>query len=449
MRTAVVLAVVVTLELALGGAAPAHAQGASEAAPVAGRIVGFRVRGKSKLAETTVSYLAHVELGDLVGPRDLPRLTAALISSELFEQAEVTLEPAPGGVLVVATLDDKHSWIIAPTLFVLPGNSALGVGFAENNFRGRNQKILLYGQLGTAESLMFGTYLDPSVGGSKLTYRVDLYAYRRGITEYTNPTDDGADRSVSRLTTTTYLGGGGLVGWRFAWWMLADLRLRGAYVYYRDAHADDAARTPVEVPEKDGWDVSIQPRFTLDARRHRFGVTWGPYLQIILDRSIPGLDDYDYYSAIGRAYYSWRLFDEHQLELRTGFGAGAHLPLHEELTIGGATDLRGYAVDRIRGDLRAVGRAEYSLPITKWKFFAFRGIGFWDTGYVGFRNRRTTDRIYLPNQTNGSGWWRNDVGVGLRIYVKAIVLPLLGLDVAYGLEGKAPEVYFELGLTDF
>jgi hypothetical protein len=29
------------------------------------------------------------------------------------------------------------------------------------------------------------------------------------------------------------------------------------------------------------------------------------------------------------------------------------------------------------------------------------------------------------------------------------VLPLLGLDLAYGVEARSTEVYFELGLTDF
>jgi hypothetical protein len=45
--------------------------------------------------------------------------------------------------------------------------------------------------------------------------------------------------------------------------------------------------------------------------------------------------------------------------------------------------------------------------------------------------------------------WRNGVGAGLRVYIKAVVLPLLGLDVAYGIEARAPELYFQLGLTDF
>jgi hypothetical protein len=33
--------------------------------------------------------------------------------------------------------------------------------------------------------------------------------------------------------------------------------------------------------------------------------------------------------------------------------------------------------------------------------------------------------------------------------VSTIVLPLLGFDVAWGIESHAPEYYFELGLTDF
>ncbi len=435
--------------VALAWATVASAQ--APAVPDAPRpLVGVSVRGPSKLTDQTAVYLAHLELGEPISAKDLPRITEALLSSELFESVSVGLEDAPGGVRVVATLDDKHSWVIAPTLFLLSGNQAFGVGFAENNFQGRNQKLLLYGQIGTRESLFFGTFLNPSIAGTPLTYRIDLYAYRRGITEYANPTNDAQDASIARITTTDYLGGGALVGYRAAWWLTADLRFRGAYVTFRDTHLDDAAQTPTVIPETDGWDVSMQPRLTLDARQHRYGVTWGPYVQLILDASIPGLDDYDYSSVLVRAYYAWRFFEEHQLELRTGFAAGKHLPLHEEFALGGATDLRGYSVDRFRGDARAFGRLEYSVPLFKWRSFAFRSIGFWDTGGVGFHNPRTGgDRLYLSTQREGIDRWRNDVGLGLRIYLKSIVLPLLGFDVGYGIEGKSPAVYFEVGLTDF
>ena len=435
--------------LVLAWASTALAQSSETPRP----ITGFSVRGDSKTTDQTAEYLSHVAVGARITSRDVARIEEALLSSELFKSVKVTLEDAPGGWLVVATLDDKHSWVIAPTVFLLSGNQAFGVGFAENNFRGKNEKILLYGQIGTRESLFFGTFLNPSISGGPLSYRIDLYAYRRGLTEYENPTNDATDASIARITTTTYLGFGGLIGFRPLWWLVADLRFRGAYVTFRKTHLDDADSTPSPIPQNDGWDVSMQPRLTLDARHHRFGVTWGAYAQVILDHSIPGLDDYDYSSALIRAYYSWRLLGEHQLEVRAGGAIARHLPLHEDYALGGASDLRGYSVDRFRGDRRAFGRAEYSVPLFKWKIFAFRGIGFYDSGVIGFHDPRTVtdrgERRYLVTQARGIDRWRNDVGLGLRVYIKAIVLPLLGFDVGYGIEGKSPAVYFEVGLTDF
>jgi hemolysin activation/secretion protein len=139
-----------------------------------------------------------------------------------------------------------------------------------------------------------------------------------------------------------------------------------------------------------------------------------------------------------RVYHSWRLFDEHELELRGHFNAARHLPLHEDFTLGGTADLRGYDVDQFRGDTRAVFRAEYSVPLFKWRFLAFRALGFYDTGYVGYVSRRS-DRDYLLNQL-GPGYVRNDIGAGFRIYLNNIVLPLLGLDLGYGIEGIARDL---------
>jgi outer membrane protein insertion porin family len=442
--------VLVAVAIALGCTHPAAADPRDPQAPPALRpVVGFRVRGPSKLTERTLGYLAHVDLGARIGAGDLPRIKQALISSELFEQVDVALEEAPDGVLLVATLDDKHSWIVAPTVFALPGRRSIGIGFAENDFRGENKKLLLYGQLGDRESLLFGTFLDPRVRGSKLFLRGDLFLYRRINDEYANLPTDPTDDRIARSSTARYLGGGLLAGWELRWWLATDARLRAGWVTFRDgAYGPDPSVT-VPVPQSDGWDVTVQWRTTLDHRYHHRGVTWGPYVQLMLETSIPGLDDYGYATALLRAYYSWRLFAQHQIELRAIANTGYHLPFHEDFTLGGAPDLRGYAVDRYRGDTRLVFRTEYSVPLAKWRSFAFRGIGFWDTGYTAFNFPRTgDDRDYLPTQL-GTSFRRNDVGGGLRLYVGAIVLPLLGLDFAYGVEARSTEVYFELGLTDF
>jgi outer membrane protein insertion porin family len=417
-------------------------------------LVGVRVQGDSKTSGTTAMRLARVSLGDPISVEMLPALQAALLSSELFKSVTVWLEDAPTGVILVATLDDKHSWVAAPTLYLLPDNWSVGLGFAENNLFGEDKKLLLYGQYGNVSSLFFGTYLDPAFRGTKLQLRFDFYFVHRRIDEYVNDPELPTDYTIARTSTWTFADIGVLFGWRFYWWLVGDIRFKPGYAQFNDFTTR---------PERNGWDNSIQTRLTIDRRHHRYGVTWGPYLQLITDISVPGLDDYNYQLAAARAYYSWRFFPEdthaktfvdrfareHQLEFRTSVGIGRHLPFHEELTLGGVVDLRGYPVDMFRGDRRAAGRVEYSLQLAKWWMFSFRAIGFFDAGYVGFHWRDPSTRNYLPTQHDGAHWIRSDVGGGLRVYVGNIVLPLLGLDYAYGLEGKRRELYFEIGLTDF
>jgi len=419
-------------------------------------IKAFRTRGHTKVTNTTLGYLAHVAIGDVIGVDDIPRLEAALISSELFTTADVTLEDSPDGVTVVATLDDKLSWIAAPTLYLTNPNRAVGVGFVENDFGGRDQKLLLYGQLGTQTSILFATFLDPAYHGSKLTYRFDLYLENKYIDEYANPISDPTNQDVERSTRQIFLDAGALVGWNFAWWAVADMRLRGAWVYFRDAYnptTDPNHTMPQAQPEKDGRDFTIQPRLTLDHRFHVFGVTHGGYLQLMLDKSIPWLDTYGYGDALLRAYYSWSFWGEHEFEVRSMNSIGYHLPLHEELALGGVGDLRGFPSDEFRGDLNLVVRAEYSVPLfkwtpTSWLPTAFRALAFYDGGYGRFLFPRSADRQYLPGQLDRN-FVRNDVGLGFRVYLKSVVLPLVGFDIAYGIEAQSKQFVFELGLTDF
>ena len=44
--------------------------------------------------------------------------------------------------------------------------------------------------------------------------------------------------------------------------------------------------------------------------------------------------------------------------------------------------------------------------------------------------------------------FKNSVGVGTRLYLRQIVLPLLGLDFGYGLEARDFQIYLAIGLTD-
>jgi len=410
-------------------------------------IVGFRVEGDSKVTDETLGYLLRVELGDPVNDQTLPGLERALVSSELFKSVKVRYEPAPGGVIVVATVEDKHSWIVMPTLYLLSSNWAIGAGFAENDLFGENKKLLLYAQVGSINSFFVGAYVVPSFRGTRMSLRFDTYLQKREYDEYANPPDDPASTMLARTSKHIFLNVGAAAGYRVRWWLNVESRLRGAYVRYPKAYDPADPTMPLSAPSPGGNDITAQARATLDAREHDRGVTEGPYSQLTIEQTIPGLSSYGYTAVSARAFYALRFLRRHELELRTYGNIGYHLPFHDEWTLGAASDLRGYALEQFRGDVRALARLEYTFPIAAYKILTFRGITFFDTGTIGFHFTDASVRNYLPDQV-GRDIFRNDAGAGFRVYVSNIVLPLVGIDVGYGFENHEPTLYLQIGLTD-
>ena len=58
-------------------------------------------------------------------------------------------------------------------------------------------------------------------------------------------------------------------------------------------------------------------------------------------------------------------------------------------------------------------------------------------------------RDFLPDTPSGvvRDSWHNGIGAGLRFYLRGVVLPLLGLDFAYGFESNAFQWYVNIGST--
>lgn len=451
-RAAFVVLVAAALALPAGTAAAGPGDGGapgSTAVPADGKpIVEFVVIGDTKVTHETLPFLSRRRLGMIVSRADIPALEGAVFSSELFESVEIRLVERDGGYAMIAELVDKHSWIVMPTLYVLSSAKSVGFGFAENNLLGNNRKFLVYGQLGTIDSFFVGAYVIPAFRGTRLSLRFDTFLQRARFNEFANPTGDPASTELARRSTYLFLNGGAAAGWNFRWWLNSDVRFRGAYVAYRDAARPDDPSMSLPLPSPDGLDITVQTRTTIDARTRIWGVADGPFAQLRFEYAIPGVSDYQYGSVYLRASYAWKFLTSHNLEVRTVSSVGYHLPFHDEWRLGAASDLRGYQSDQFRGDTRIFSRLEYSAPIARAGKLSFRAVGFYDAGYIGFHFADPATRDYLPGQVD-DGVFRSDVGGGLRVYVRNIVLPLLGFDVGYGLESRSPAFYFQIGLTDF
>ena len=66
-----------------------------------------------------------------------------------------------------------------------------------------------------------------------------------------------------------------------------------------------------------------------------------------------------------------------------------------------------------------------------------------------FVTRGRAFRDFLPDTPSGvvRDSWHNGVGGGLRLYLRGVILPLLGVDFAYGIEGNDFQWYLSIGST--
>lgn len=460
--------------------------GASSAA--ADEIKEIQVDENTKTTADTVALICRISVGDDWNNEMMETCRLRLISSGLFrDDPTVFSEPhkSGSGVKVTIVVHDKHSWVIAPAFYTQPTNIGGGVGFGENNLFGKNQKLLLYGQIATGDSFFIGAWVIPNLGGTRWYAQLDTFLKSARNIEYAIPhtylqtkPDEGANKAV-RESRLNYLNGGVKLGIEVFRGFKIDARLRGAHVTYGKSKLAEGATiedvlgpgaspdAAVPDPGSEGNDVSTEFTMSIDRRANYYGVSTGYKYSASFETSQPGLgSDFKYYLAGIGFYRAEKVLERHNLVFHGSVGYGFHLPFQQEYLTGG-TSMRGWLNNQFRGDFKAIGNLEYSVPFFTVAGLSIRGLAFWDSAYTTFLNVENPDRNYLPysrrtqrdsrlvpNDLDPSKFqeymapFKNSVGVGTRFYLRQIVLPLLGLDVGYGLEAHDVQVYLAIGLTD-
>ena len=427
------------------------------------------VEGNTKTTTETVQLIAKIDVGDEWTNDMLDRIKTDLVSSGLFKEVDgfweacgpTTTPKCDGaGVRVHLTVLDKFSWVIAPAFYNQPTNTGVGIGYGENNLFGENQKLLLYGQIATGDSFFIGAWVIPAIFGSRFYAQLDTFLKTSRIIEYEPPAGYTSNPTAARQSRMNYLNLGGKLGVEPFRGIKLDSRLRGAYVSYKDVALvtkdpgvvpTDAAGNPLK-PGKQGWDVSNEWSLTIDRRANWYGIQSGYKYQTSFEYAVPKLgSDFHYYSFNLSLLRAVQVLELHNLVAKAGLNIGHNLPFQQEFTMGG-TSMRGYLNDQFRGDLRVTANVEYSLPLFTISGLSVRGLGFFDSGYTTLRSTSNDERSYLLRSAFGDhsalAPFKNSVGVGTRLYLRQIVLPLLGLDFGYGLEARDFQIYLAIGLTD-
>jgi outer membrane protein insertion porin family len=418
------------------------------------------VRGPEKTRPETVQAYSRIDAGDGITPEELTRVERRLVATGLFQEVHVSTElTGLNRVRLILEVKDKASWVVAPTFALSAANVGGGVLYAENNLWGRSKKFATAAQVSTAESGLFAGYLDPNLFGLP-QLRLSLEGQLRSdrVDEYRG----GAGQEDPEVVRSTRLNSASIAGELGV--MLFE-RVRAAAKYRLmsiDAKSPSDDEEVTEAAFSTGpsqRDATLRLMVGVDTRQNLHAVMEGINIEASYEVSSPGVWSEFRYRRFGLLYrHGLRLLQEHNLVLRGEAAAGMDLPFHQELVMGG-NSLRGFLHRQFRGDTRLSFTAEYHFPLFTVRQLAFRGVAFSDTGLMLWREvpddgqlRDVNGRVvrgFLPGAEGGlkGSTLAQGVGGGLRLYLRNVVLPLVGVDAAYGVNSGEFRFYLVAGVN--
>jgi outer membrane protein insertion porin family len=453
-----------------------------QAFAVGEQITDVHVLDNQRTEESTVLSIAGISIGDTLEADTLDMVRERLNTTGLFADVNVWWEPHGSGVRINISVRDKFPWAPVPTASWSSTSKSFGLVFVHGNLFGRGKQLLVGARIATIgpgfghlEPGAVVAYRDPSLLGSWAYWQLQGFVQRLIIPEYQNsgltPMGDPVTLSSPYEFRETRLFNYGFEpAFGIAW--LRRVKTQVAWHLEKWEHFDYGSDDPVTgVPlvsaTNGGTSAFGRAMLSFDFRAREFAVMTGGALSGNVDYGSPGFgSDFTFW----RAGVGWeqgiRFFRSHNFIYSAGATIGNNLPLWNENTAGG-NNLRGYIGQQFRGDTQMGGKAEYHFPLFSIGSLDFRALGFYDVQAVWFRNlppgppsltdpynniqylqRNTPDARTFPTFTP-SGFSRdsihNDVGAGLRFFLRSVAVPLVGIDFGYGLEAGSWQYLIVVG----
>jgi outer membrane protein insertion porin family len=441
--------------MVVGGGRSAFALGES--------IVDVRVTGAVRTDESTVRSIAGLRIGDTLENETLALVRERLNTTGLFADVNVWWEAQGEGVRVNIAVKDKFPWAPVPTGSWSANNKSLGLLFVHGNLFGWGKQLAIGGRLAELDSGALLAYRDPALFQTWMYWEIKGIYQRQIIPEY-DPSMLAPD-FVYRQTTFDAFGIEPAFG--VAWFrrVRTQVSWRLDKVNYKKTEdIDPVTGLPslAAIPTSKGGLVGIgRAAVAFDWRAREHAIMMGPALGGNLDIGSPAFDsDFTFWRASAFWEQGFRVFRRHNFIYSAGATAGHNLPIWFDPTSGGP-NLRGYLFQQFRGDTQANAKVEYHFPLFTVGSLDVRGLGFYDFSTVWFRelppldptgtyrvrpdgDMRTFD-LRVPQGLDLKRDVHTDVGGGLRFFLRSVAVPLVGIDVGYGLESHSPRFILVVG----
>ncbi|HVV50557.1 MAG TPA: BamA/TamA family outer membrane protein [Polyangia bacterium] len=427
-------------------------------------ITDIRVLDNQRTEESTVRSIAGISIGDTLESDTLDVVRERLNTTGLFADVNVWWEPHGSGVRVNISVKDKFPWAPVPTASWSANNKSLGLIFVHGNLFGRGKQLLIGARLAQIDSGAVLAYRDPSLFGTWMYWQLQGVVQRQVIPEYDSFGNGISLGSPVEFRETKLFSYGFEPAFGVAWmrrvktqvaWHLEKFSFFGG-----GTGSDDPVTGVSLVPATNVGTAGYgRAMLSFDFRAREFSVMTGEALTGAFDYGGSAFGgDFNFWKAGASWEQGIKFFRAHNLVYAGGAVIGHDLPFWSENTAGG-TNLRGYLGQQFRGDTQLWGKLEYHFPLFSISSLDFRALGFYDVQAIWFRETPEGTTVTDPNAvspTYGSYVQRNtsdgrsflappqvgfnrdaihnDVGFGLRFFLRSVAVPLVGVDFGYGIE---------------
>jgi outer membrane protein insertion porin family len=420
-------------------------------------ITDVRILDNQRTEESTVRSIAGVSIGDTLQADTLDLVRERLNTTGLFADVNVWWEPHGSGVRINISVKDKFPWAPVPTASWSANNKSFGLLFVHGNLFGRGKQLLIGGRLAQIDSGAVLAYRDPSLFGTWMYWQLQGVIQRQVIPEYDSFGPGATLAQPIEYRETRLFSYGVEPAFGVAWFRRVKTQVAWHLEKwdYFGLGSDDPNNTSTKlVPATNvGTSGFGRAMLSFDFRAREFSIMTGEALSGSIDYGGPAFGgDFTFWKAGAAWEQGIRFFRRHNLIYAGGAVIGHNLPFWNENTAGGS-NLRGYLGQQFRGDTQLWGKVEYHFPLFSIGSLDFRGLGFYDVQSIWYRETPTTipttDPNYVQRDTpdqrtflvgEKSGFSRdsihNDVGLGLRFFLRSVAVPLVGVDFGYGLEAN-------------
>jgi outer membrane protein assembly factor BamA len=380
-------------------------------------IVGIDVEGNTRTASDVVVGALEVRPGDQVDDESLTVLRQRVLNLRLFQEVEVAKQPSDGGTKLSVRVKERWTLIPIPIIGASDGAAQAGLALLETNLFGRRKLLVVSGVYSSTGQSGFLYYQDPALLGTRAILAVELVAENvvRERAEGFDVTYAFRDRRLEGSVRPGFM-----IGSR--------LSLRaGPFAALREAGQEEGHPAPPPA----GNDFGLAADVEYEGHDYQDWYNAGPYVYARIRQSFPALGS-DRRFTRSEAYLLWSepVGRGHVASAGvSGFLAEGD-PVLDAYRLGGRPGFRGLREDGLWAERATAATIDYQVPIWRPRWGTMSTIGFVDAGVATWSGERTT--------------WVAP-GAGIRLYVRNVALPALGLDLAWSTEGDTVAPSFFLG----